>query len=156
MSGQTRTNQPDLFAADMKSVPSFENRSVRAATLGSEIAMALSEILKSATSADGGKLEREDVARRMGDYLGKNVSPNVLNAYASQAREGHNITVARLCALMHATGDFRLLKLLAEKFDLTLIPRKYETAVRESMLAEEIEHKQEELQVLRRRRGADD
>eukprot|EP00913_Durusdinium_trenchii_P005085 g4731.t1 len=37
---------------------------------------------------------------------------------------------------MHATNDFRLLKLVSELFDLTVIPRRYESAVRESILAE--------------------
>ena len=88
----------------------------------------------------------------MGDYLGQKVSTNILNAYSSQARGDHNITVVRLCALMHATNDFRLLKYLAEMFDLTVIPRKFETAVRESVLAEKRDEIDAELEALRRRR----
>lgn len=146
--------QMDLFAGGgEEDVPSFEPVTVRAARIHSQIALAVSEMLKSAENGDGDKLEREDVARRMGEYLGESVSKNVLNAYASQARNGHNITVARLCALMHATNDFRLLKLIAEMFDLTVIPRRYETAVRESILAEKVDQMQRELDDLRRRRA---
>ncbi len=153
MGKATAQNQMDLFVAtDVTAVPSFEPVTIRAARIHSQVALAVSEMLKAAQSSAGAKLEREDVARRMGAYLGEKVSPNVLNAYASQAREGHNISVARFCALMHATDDFRLLKLIAEMFDLTIIPRRYETAVRESILAEQVDEMQKELDALRRRR----
>ena len=44
-------------------------------------------------------LEREDIARRMADYLGEDVSSNMLNAYASESRDAHNISVIRAVAI---------------------------------------------------------
>ena len=44
----------------------------------------------------------------MTDFLGVEVNANALNAYASQAREDHRISLTRAIALMVATGDTRL------------------------------------------------
>ena len=145
-----KRNQMDLLTAGEAELPSFEVQQVRASSIQAQIALSVSEMLRCAVGDQ--KLERADVSRIMGDYLGQKVSTNVLNAYASQARGDHNITVVRLCALMHATNDFRLLKLIAEMFELTVIPRKYETAVRESILAEKVDEMTKELEALRRRR----
>ena len=147
-------NTSDMFGADTPEIPSFETQTVRASTLASQISLAISEILKNPTADESKhRLEREDVARRMSEYLdGEEVSANVLNAYCSQARETHNITLVRFIALMHATNDFRLLKHLAELFDLTVIPRKHEHAVQESILAEQLDDIKGQLEALRRRR----
>ncbi len=85
----------------------FDADQVRAATIGERISRAVTLALKDHA------LPREEIAQRMSDYLGTRVSVNVLNAYASQARGDHSISVVRFCALLHATGDRRLLELLA-------------------------------------------
>ena len=49
----------------------------------------------------------------------------MLDAYASEARREHAIPVTRLIALMHATGDRRLLQLIAEPLGWAVIERRY-------------------------------
>lgn len=125
---------------------------VRAATLGSKVSKAVAQSLHDARVREENPLDREHVAEAMSAYLGDDVPKNTLDAYASQARETHNISVIRAMALMNATSDFRLLGMIAEELGLTVIPRKYEYAVREAILAEQMDELKEELNGLRRRR----
>jgi hypothetical protein len=57
--------------------------------------------------------------------FGEEVSKNMLDAYASEAREEHVINVVRFIALIHATQDRRLLEIVAEMFGWTVIERRY-------------------------------
>jgi hypothetical protein len=98
----------------------FEAEQVRAATLPHLICRAVSAALK------GTDLCREDVAKRMSEFLGGDpVTINMLNRYASPASEEHSISLARFVALLHATKDRRLLELLAEMMGWTVIERKF-------------------------------
>ncbi len=49
----------------------------------------------------------------MSRHLGRDVSLNMLNAYASVARDNHQISVSRFEALLAATKDGRLLEFFA-------------------------------------------
>lgn len=97
----------------------FEESRVRAAGLREQmsrvVAAALADVKKS----------RASIAEAMSAYLGEKISENMLNAYASQAREAHVITLERFIALMHATGDRRLLEWLAEPMRWTVIDVKH-------------------------------
>lgn len=53
------------------------------------------------------------------------ISKAMLDNYASEAKDGHNITLERFIRLVKATGETGLLDLLAAEFDLAIIPRKY-------------------------------
>ncbi len=68
-------------------------------------------------------MSREEVARQMGDYLGKEISPNILNAYASTARDTHVINIERLDALVFVTKDKGLVNLLAELVGCMTVPK---------------------------------
>ncbi len=68
-------------------------------------------------------MSREEVARQMGDYLGKEIKPNILNAYASTARDTHVINIERLDALVYVTKDKRLVDLLAELVGCMAVPK---------------------------------
>jgi hypothetical protein len=100
-------------------VASFPADQVRAASLSQRISRAVAATLRDC------KLDREEVAQRMGEYLGEPVRVPSLDAYASQAREGHRVPACRLMALVHVTGDARLLQLLADEFGLAVIERRY-------------------------------
>lgn len=115
--------QLDLLAwTPPETVARFEDRVVRAATIAGQISHAVAAALR---DADARGLAREDVARRMGAYLGERVSVTMLNGYASEAREQNVITVPRLLALVHVTGDRRMLHLLAEPFGWAVIEAKF-------------------------------
>lgn len=135
-------------------IASYPEEMVRAATIGARISKAVSLTLSEAKREAGDDLERADVARRMSEFLGDKVSENMLNAYASESRDAHNISVVRALAMMHATGDYRLFKLIAEQLGFTIIDKKYESAVREAMIAEKLEELRAELDHLRRGRKA--
>lgn len=92
-------------------VQRFEEVEVRAGSLRGRVAKAVSATLKSA--AREGQ-SREAVAAAMSEWLGEKVSPAMLNAYASEQREDHAISTVRLAALLVATGDVRILQMLAE------------------------------------------
>jgi hypothetical protein len=116
----SRVEQLDLLAwQPPETVSRFDDHQVRAASIGGRVCKAISAAL------DGCGKPRADVAEAMSQFLGSRVSTNMLNAYASQAREDHQISVVRFTALIHATGDRRLLELLAESFGWSVIERKY-------------------------------
>lgn len=116
----------------------FEGAAVRAATLRAMIAKAVAVALK-----DCGK-SREAVAQEIGDYLGEGEGcpKSMLDAYASQAREDHVISVVRFIGLIAATDDMRLLQLIADQFGWAVIPKKFLPAIEEAMLADRIEELQ--------------
>lgn len=53
--------------------------------------------------------DRGVVAAQMSSLLAEEVSKLMLDAYASPARDGHNISFTRMCALIAATNRFDLL-----------------------------------------------
>ena len=97
----------------------FDDVRVRAASLSSRICLAISAALK-----DSGD-SRAQVAKAMSDFLGEAVTKNMLDAYASPAREDHTITLARFVALLAATKDRRLLELVAEGMGWAVIERRH-------------------------------
>jgi hypothetical protein len=116
----TRPTQPDLLDwQPPQTVTRFDERQVRAATIQGRVCLAVSQAL-----GDAGA-DRKAIAKKMSDYLGEDVTKNMLDAYASQARTDHTISMPRFIALIHATGDRRLLELVAEMFGWAVIPRKF-------------------------------
>lgn len=134
--------QPDLLDwQPPETVVAFEPAHVRAATVAASIARAVAATLRDSP------LRREEVAARMTAYLGERVPKNMLDAYASEARQDHPIPVTRLIALMHATGDRRLLQMLAEPLGWAVIERRHLPMIEVAAIRE---HEDE----LRRRREA--
>jgi hypothetical protein len=132
----------------------FDDNRVRSSKLKDRLALAVAATLK---DADGRGLYREEIARKMSDFLGERVSTNMLNAYASQAREDHAISVPRLMALVHATGDQRLLELIAEPLGFAVVERRFlqviELAAVQSK-ADELDRRAKELRARAKSEGA--
>ena len=97
----------------------FDPERVRTATLRARIAKAVSEALKDSD------IKRKDIAGAMSAWLGEDVTKNMLDAYASEARGEHTIPYLRLLALVHVTGDLRLLQLGAEMFGAAVVDEKF-------------------------------
>jgi len=110
--------------------PRYPEERVRAVTLAARIARGVSETLRDCN------IGREDVAERMSEYLGAEISVNMLNAYASEARAEHQISFLRLVALVRVTGDTRLLQLVAEEVGCFVAEQKYLTWVEVGMDAD--------------------
>ncbi len=108
----------------------FEDHRIRASSLRQKISLAVSETMKEAD------IDREAIAADMSAWLGEEVGKNILDAYASQAREEHTIPMLRVIALIHATGDIRILQMIAEMFGHSVIEDKYLPWIEVGHLAE--------------------
>lgn len=114
------SRQPDLLDwVPPETVRAFPAEQVRGATLAARIARAVSVALGESKRA------RAAIAADMSAWLGERVTENMLNAYASPARDQHGISLPRFLALVHATNDRRLLEMLAEPMDWAVIERKH-------------------------------
>jgi len=100
-------------------VERFDDRAVRAADLRMRIARAVSQALKDAS------LSREAAAEQMSEFLGDEVSKNMLDAYASAARDSHTISFERLVALCAVLDDGRPLQVGAEYMARAVILERY-------------------------------
>ena len=127
-----------MWAPDVN-VEAFEPKTIRAATLTGKISKAVTVILKDARDPEGNRLDRQEIAARMSDYLGEKITAATLSAYASEAKVDHNISLQRAIALMVVTNDGRLLSLMAEPLDMAVIPKRFESAVEEAVLVEKRE-----------------
>lgn len=127
-SGGEMVSRPPIGQMDLldwsppQPVARFDEHRVRASNFRDRLARAISVALK---DADDRGHYREQIAQQMSEFLGERVSKHMLDAYASQARGDHTISVARLLALLHATRDARLLQLLAEPLGWAVVERKY-------------------------------
>jgi hypothetical protein len=116
--GDTQTL--DLLSWEAKPiVEAFAPERVRTASLRAKIARAVSETLTDSP------ISRAIIAEDMSLWLGEEVTENMVNAYASQARERDTIPYLRLLALAHVTGDVRLLQIGAAQMGHSVIEDKY-------------------------------
>lgn len=136
----------DLFSWQPPAIAKvFDQAKVRAASLRSMVSKAVALALK-----ECGK-SRDQTAQEIADYLGEDCPKAMLDAYASEAREDHSISLIRFVALIHATRDIRLLNMIAGMFGWAVIPKKYLSAVEEAMWAEQEERATRERLAARRR-----
>ncbi len=141
--------QPDLLDwTPPEPVAAFAPEAVRGATLEARIARAVSVALQDS------KLSREEIAARMSGWLGTKVTTNMLNAYASVAREDHPIGLSRFLALVQATGDRRLLELLAEMFGWAVIERRHLPLIEMAAVQERLDELHRTKEALRRQARA--
>ena len=120
----------------------FDPAQVRAATLNARLARAISAAL------DGH--DRLRVAQEMSAILGRPVSKNMVDAYASQAREDHAISAPRYMALAHATADARLLQVMAEPMGWAVIDQRFLPLIRLAAVRERADQLAREGETLRR------
>ncbi len=111
-------------------VKRYDERRIKTATMRARIAHAVSETL---TDSDK---SREIIAEEMGAFLGGEVSKNMLDAYASEAREDHTISFVRLLALIHVTNDVRPLQVGAEMFGHLVVDDKFMKFIELGMMVE--------------------
>ena len=79
------------------------------AGLTAQIASACGRALKEDTRS------REEIAGRMSALLGEGITRWMLDAYASEARDGHNVSASRFLALIAATERFDILDAVITK-----------------------------------------
>lgn len=98
-----------------------------------QVASAVAQILKDDTRT------RYEIAGGISSLLDDEVSKLMLDAYASEAREQHNISVGRFLALVAETGRYDLLNALLAKIGARLV-------VGEEVLTVELGHLEAERQ----------
>lgn len=123
----------------------FDAVRVRAVSLYSAISKAVSLAMK-----ECGK-PRKRIAHEISEYLGRDCPESMLNAYASEGREDHSISLVRFIALIHVTRDMRLLNMIAKMFGWAVIDERYLAAVEEAMWADQEERATRERLAARRR-----
>ncbi len=111
-------------------VKRFDDQRIKTANMRARIARAVSETLTES------ELSREEIAEHMAVFLGEECSKNMLDAYASEAREDHTIPYLRLIALVHTTGDVRLLQIGAELFGHLVVDNKFMKFIELGMMVE--------------------
>ena len=104
-----------------------------------EVASAVGTMLK------GDPRSRYDVAGAVSRLLDEEVSKLMLDAYASEAREGHRISADRLLALVVATGRYDVLRAIMRRIGADLL-------VGEEVYAAELGHVEAQMRVLEARR----
>lgn len=114
-SSSPATPPPLLALMEDDGVRRYAPEAVRAATMRQRLARTVAAALRDADA------DRATIARRMTEFLGEPVSEAVLNRYASQAAEAHDIGAARFAALAHATGDARTVQELLAPLELVAV-----------------------------------
>jgi len=108
-----------LVWAPPETVVSFDPQLIRGNSYSSRLSRAISVSLESCGYS------RQEISERMSQHLGRRISLNILNAYASVARDTHEISVSRFNSLVMATGDRRLMEFVAADHGWSVIDRRY-------------------------------
>lgn len=115
---------PDLFDWEPPRVAAgFDRERLPGNRLASRISRAVALALK-----ECGKT-RAAIAEEMSAELGYALSEATLDAYASEAKEGHKITLERFIALIQATGCHDLIGLVCEPFAHVAVPERYASLI---------------------------
>lgn len=104
---------------DAPPIYTVDEQPIKAATVKGKWSIAVSRALKRSM------MSREEIAKQMSDYLGKPISIDVLNAYASQGRDTHVINLERLEALIVVTQDIELVAVFTGLIDHVPVHKNY-------------------------------
>lgn len=126
--------------------------SVEAVTRGGDLASKTARAVAHALRTCG--RSRDEIAAAMSAELNQKISAAMLDAYASEAKASHRITVDRFVALIRATQCIDLAGFVAEQFGLIAVPASFGPVI-ELHLVEERERELATLKagVLARMRG---
>lgn len=101
--------------------------------LDNRIARAISQALKEAKVRD---IKRSQIASAMSDYLGRPISEDMLNKWASEAADSNRITLDAFVALIDATGTHDLVSLVVSSFGLVAVPERYSDLIELHLIEE--------------------
>ncbi len=121
-----------------------DEEQVRAASLAHRISRSVSTILKESETP------RSEIAGKMTEFLDSTVSEAMLNAYASESRESHNISLERAEALLHATDDPRIFGDILSRHGYAVIPKRFLAAIEDAMCDDLIERTKKRKALARR------
>jgi hypothetical protein len=114
MSKKNNPNQYSLEPLFFEVPPKIE---VQTGSL--DVSLAVREILTETLSKN--PLDRYEIAVQMSRLMARDMSKNMLDRYSAPSAEEWRFPLEALPALVSATGDFRLLELIAEKCGCKLL-----------------------------------
>lgn len=126
-----------------QAVKRFEEHRVRSASLAGEVSRWLAETLSECED------DRPTIAQKMSDYLGTEISVNMLDKYASEAAEEHIINLVRFIALIIVTNDRAPLHHIAEKIGCIVIPAEYKDLIDLAQREENLKREERKVRALR-------
>ena len=113
--------------------------------IDSEFRCAISEDLRQAKDEEGRELSRYQVAARMSDYLGQEITASSLNNWTAESHENHRFPAAWLPAFVCATGgQRRAFEVLSRHSGLFALPGPEALRAEIQRIEEEIKAKREE------------
>ncbi|MHB2265848.1 hypothetical protein [Aliihoeflea sp. PC F10.4] len=122
----TRHRDPhtkDLFAWEPERVTvAYADEVKGRGDLDSQISRVIGQALRDAKDAG---ITRMDVVGRMANWLGRKVSDDQLDKWASEASGDRRIPLDAFLALVHATGQTELLGFVAGLFRMAVVPDRY-------------------------------
>tara|TARA_R110002020_G_scaffold34066_35_gene103996 strand:- start:21251 stop:21715 length:465 start_codon:yes stop_codon:yes gene_type:complete len=134
MSKRRDTLTPDLFDWQPPKVAVGYGEDVTGrGALDNRIARAISQALKEAKGRD---IKRSEIAKSMSDYLGRPISEDMLNKWASEAADSNRISLDAFIALIDATGAHDLVGLVVNGFGLVAVPAKYRDLIELDLMNE--------------------
>lgn len=111
-----------------------------------EFRIALSEDLRHAQNpVTGREFSRYEVAGRMSDFIGQEITASMLNNFTAESHEGHRFPGAWMPALIYATGgQRRALEIVTRHSGLFALPGPEALRAEIQRIEEEIKAKKEE------------
>ena len=88
-------------------------------TLNLDIAVTVRRTVYEAIKNSG--LSRESIVSHMSEYLGRNISVDMLNAWTAQSKGGRRFPLEYLPAFCHATKNYDLVALAANSLRIEII-----------------------------------
>jgi len=101
--------------------------------LDNRIARAVSQALKEVKVRN---VKRSQIAQSMSDYLGRPISEDMLNKWASEAADSNRITLDAFVALIDATQAHDLVSLVVSSFGLVAVPERYSDLIELHLIEE--------------------
>ncbi|WEO73818.1 hypothetical protein [Agrobacterium vitis] len=128
------TLTPDLFAWQPPKVAAGYGEDVTGrGALDNRIARTISRAMKDAKERG---LTRSQIAKAMSDYLGRSISEDMLNKWASEAADSNRITLDAFMALIDATGSHDLMGLVVSGFGYVAVPERYSDMIELHLIEE--------------------
>jgi hypothetical protein len=134
MSPRRDTITPDLFAWQPPKVAAGYGEDVSGrGALDNRISKVIGRSLKDAKERG---MKRDDIAKAMSVYLGRAISEDMLNKWASEAADSNRITLDAFIALIDATGAHDLMGLVVSGFGYVAVPERYSDLIELHLIEE--------------------
>ena len=134
MKRRADTLTPDLFAWEPPKVAVGYGEDVTGrGALDNRISRAIGRALKDAKERGQ---SRDAIAKRMSTYLGRAISEDMLNKWASEASDTHRITLEAFIAMIDATEAHDLMGLVVSGFGFVAVPQQYKDLIEFNMIEE--------------------